>query len=110
MTLYWLPLKYRIHFKLLLPTFKAINFLAPFYICDLVTLKKPSNYNLSSSNSLVLDPPKMQSLATLGDRSFSVVAAKLCNKLPDYIRTSASITIFESRLKTSLLRVPFDLN
>ena len=94
----------------ILHTFKAINLLAPSYICDLVTLKKPSNYNLRSNNSLVPDPPKIKSLATLGDRSFSVTAPKLWNKLPDYIRTSASITIFKSRLKTYIFRVAFDLN
>ena len=37
-TLYWLAVKYRIHFKILLLTFKAIDFLAPSAICDLVTL------------------------------------------------------------------------
>ena len=110
MTLHWLPVKYRIHFKILLLTFKAINFLASSYICDLVTLKKPSNYNLRSKNSLVLDPPKIKSLATLGDRSFSVAAPKLWNKLPNYITTSASISIFKSRLKTYLFSVAFDLN
>ena len=30
-------------------------------------LKKPSNYNLRSNNSLVLDPPKVKTLPTLGD-------------------------------------------
>ena len=59
MTLHWLPVEYRIHCKILLLTFKAITFLAPSYICDLVTLKKPSNYNLRSNNSLVLDPLKL---------------------------------------------------
>ena len=109
-TLHWLPVKYRIHFKILLLIFKAIDFLAPSYICDLVTLKKPSNYNLRSNNSLVLDPPKMKSLPSLGDRSFSVAAPKLWNKLPNYIRTSASISVFKSRLKPYLFRVAFDLN
>ncbi|XP_068704443.1 uncharacterized protein [Montipora foliosa] len=110
MTLHWLPVKYRIHFKILLLTFKAINFLAPSYICDLVTLKKPSNYNLRSNSSLVLDPPKVKTLPTLGDRSFSFAAPKLWNKLPNYIRTSATITIFKPQLKTYLFRVAFDLN
>ena len=32
MTLHWLPVKYRIHFKILLLTFKAISLLAPSYI------------------------------------------------------------------------------
>ena len=109
MTLHWLPVKYRIQFKILLLTFKAINLLAPSYICDLVTVKKPSNYNLRSNNSLVLDLPKVKSLATLGDRSFSFAAPKLWNKLPNYIRSSASITTFKSQLKTYLFGVAFGL-
>ena len=110
MTLHWLPVKYRIHFKVLLLTFKAINLLAPSYICDLVTVKKPSNYNLRSNNSLVLDLPKVKSSATLGDRSFNFAAPKLQNNLPNYIRTSVSITIFKSQLKMHLFRGAFDLN
>jgi len=31
--LHWLPVKFRIHFKILLLTFKALNGMAPAYIC-----------------------------------------------------------------------------
>ena len=110
MTLHWLPVKYIIHLKILLLTFKAINLFAPSYICDFVTVKKPSNYNLRSNNSLVFGSPKVKSLATLGERSFSFAAPKLWYKLPNYIRTSASITIFKLQLKTYLFREAFDLN
>ena len=109
MTLHWLPVKYRIQFKILLLTFKAINLLAPSYICDLVTVKKPSNYNLRSNSSLVWDLPKVKSFSTLSDRSFSFGAPKLWNKLPNYIRSSSSITIFKSQLKTYLFWVAFGL-
>ena len=44
--LHWLPVKYRMMFKIILITFKALEGNAPFYICDLVQLRKQSSYNL----------------------------------------------------------------
>ena len=37
--LHWLPIKYRIEFKILLLTFKAIHGMAPDYICKLISRK-----------------------------------------------------------------------
>ncbi|KAL9978241.1 hypothetical protein ACROYT_G015736 [Oculina patagonica] len=36
--LHWLPVRYRIHFKILLLTFKALNGMAPTYISDLIKI------------------------------------------------------------------------
>ena len=44
--LHWLPVHYRIIFKLLLITYKAINGMAPKYISDLITIKAESSYSL----------------------------------------------------------------
>ena len=38
--LHWLPVKFRIHFKILLLTFKALNGMAPAYISDLIDVRK----------------------------------------------------------------------
>ena len=35
-SLHWLPVKARIHFKILLLMFKAVNGLAPHYLCEMV--------------------------------------------------------------------------
>ena len=43
---YWLPIRQRIHFKMLLFTFKAIHGIAPLYIQDLVQVKLQGAYNL----------------------------------------------------------------
>ena len=37
--LHWLPIKYRIEFKILLITFKILNFLAPSYLLSLISLR-----------------------------------------------------------------------
>ena len=61
--LHWLPVRARIHFKILLLVFKAIHGLAPPYISDLVTVKPKSSYDLRSNSSLLLEPPKGKMLS-----------------------------------------------
>ena len=55
-SLHWLPVKYRIIFKVLLITFKAIHGLAPVYISELISIRDVSlsRYCLRSTNSLML--------------------------------------------------------
>ena len=40
--LHWLPIKFRIEFKILLITFKILNFLVPTYLSSLISLRLPS--------------------------------------------------------------------
>ena len=81
--LHWLPVKFRIDFKILLLTYKAINGLAPFYLQELISLKEACKYKLRSDcDGLLLNPVKFKTLTTLGDRSFAGSAPKLWNSLP----------------------------
>ena len=96
--LHWLPVQHRVHFKILILTFKAIHGLAPKYIIELINIKLRSIYNLRSNQSLLLDPPK--GLVTLGDRSFSAAAPYLWNSLPAELRDFQSLAIFKFKLKT----------
>ena len=108
--LHWLPVRYRIHFKILLLTFKALNGMAPAYISDLINVRKHARYLLRSINSgtLLLHPAgKMKK--SFGDRSFSVFAPTLWNARPACLRNISSIFIFKSRLKTYLFKLAFSL-
>ena len=106
--LYWLPIRYRIEFKILLITFKILNFLVPSYLSSLISLRLPSIYNLrNSSNRLLLSYPRFTSTATLGDRSFTSAAPKLWNVLPLDIRNATTISNFNFKLKTHLFRHSF---
>ena len=44
--LHWLPVKFRIIFKVNLLTFKALHGLAPAYLSDIISFKGDCNYNL----------------------------------------------------------------
>ena len=70
-SLHWLPVQFRIDFKILIITFKAIHGHAPEYIhvCNLIRIKTPSTYGLRSNSELLLAPPSMKMMKTLGDRA-----------------------------------------
>ena len=105
--LHWLPVHYRITFKILLLTYKALNGLAPDYIKDLLKYND-SRRTLRSSNNRLLDEPRAN-LKTYGERAFSVAAPRLRNKLPLQIRLSSSEAVFKTNLKTHLFKHAFDL-
>ncbi len=83
-TLHWLPTKHRIDFKILLITYKALNGLAPQYLSELLSHYSPSR-PLRSQNSGHLIIPRI-SKSTAGGRSFSYLAPKLWNNLPNTVR------------------------
>ena len=105
--LHWLPVKFRITFKILLIVYKALNGLAPAYISNLLS-KQNYSRSLRSSTKELLVVPKSR-LKTYGDRSFSVAAPKLWNNLPLDIRKSNSVQGFKVALKTHLFKTAFNL-
>ncbi len=102
-SLHWLPVSFRIQFKILLIVFKALNGQAPSYISDLISFKsKP----LRSANKALLYVPRSR-LQFKGDRAFAVAAPRLWNQLPPDIKSAPSISVFKSRLKTHLYSMAF---
>ena len=104
-TLHWLPVSFRVDFKILLLTLKALNGLAPPYIVDLLEPHVPGRC-LRSSNAALLVVPRTN-LVTKGDRAFAARAPRLWNKLPHDVRVAGSLTIFKSKLKTLFYREAF---
>ena len=105
--LHWLPVAYRIQFKVLLLTYKSLHNNTPTYLSDLLESYTPAR-SLRSSTAGLLHVPKAN-LSTLGERAFSYIAPKLWNSLPDYIRHCDSITDFKSRLKTNFFKIAYGL-
>ena len=106
-SLHWLPVAYRIEFKILVLTFKAIYQLAPSYICNLVRLKEKCKYQLRSSEELLLQLPMGKTKKTLGDRSFQIAAPALWNSLPASVRDIDNFLVFKRTMKTYLFRKGF---
>ena len=103
--LHWLPVSYRIRFKVLLLTYKALNDLSPEYLSEL--LNKPMHTrNLRSHSQHLLSVPKSRTV-TYGDRAFSVCAPKLWNELLFQLRMSSNLQAFKSELKTILFKMAY---
>jgi hypothetical protein len=106
--LHWLPVKYRIDFKILLLTFKALHKLAPEYLSDLLTVYKSSHSLRSLAHDNLLLVESKTRLKSYGDRAFSNAAPKLWNRLPRDIRHSKSLNSFKRALKTHLFKMAFN--
>ena len=103
--LHWLPVSFRIEYKVLILTYKAIHGHAPPYISDLIKTMERTNYNLRSSSQLLLQPYNAtKTKKTLGDRAFQVASPGLRNGLPNDIRNAKTMDVFKSLVKTHLFR------
>ena len=95
--LHWLPVEYRIQYKIGLLTFKAIHFKTPQYLSNLLSIKGNNRFSLrSASNGLILEDPTCRYKVTLGDRSFRASAPKTWNALPKGIRDQTNIITFKT--------------
>jgi hypothetical protein len=103
--LHWLPVRYRITFKILLLTYKSLNGLSPAYLSDLLKPYKPCRALRSSDNHLLT--AYGWRLENFGKRSFQVAAPCLWNDIPLQIRHSATLELFKSRLKTYLFTMAY---
>ena len=84
--LHWLPVSYRIVFKILLLVFKSLNNLSPSYLADRLSYQSHSR-NLWSASKQLLEQPRSFT-KTYRDKAFSVCAPKLWNSLPLDLRKS----------------------
>ncbi len=98
--LHWLPVKFRINFKILLLTFNAYHVLALSHLCDLIDKKLPT-YSLTDYDDFLLVEARTK-LKTYSDRAFSKAAPFLWNPLPIDILRSPNVACFKQRLQMYL--------
>ena len=104
--LHWLPVTYRIMYKILVLTYKCIHELAPIYLQELIEEYKPSR-NLRSSSQLNLVSTSVSTLS-YGNRSFRKASAELWNRLPLNVKNCQTVNLFKTSLKTHLFKIAFD--
>ena len=78
--LHWLPVAFRIQYKICLLTFNGLHGNGPQYINDMLTVRN-ARRGLRSGDTLTLQVPASKH-KTLGDRAFAVAAPRLWNSLP----------------------------
>ena len=103
--LHWLPVRYRILFKIAAITYKVLSTNQPAYLRELLEYQQ-TNCRLRSRSLHLLKVPKSK-LKQAGDRSFAVASPTVWNSLPHEVKASPSIETFRKKLKTHLFRIAY---
>ena len=105
--LHWLPVKQRIHYKILTLTYKSYHGIGPGYLQQMIVKHQATCQGLRSAQHqdlLVIPNTKSK---TFGDRSFAVAAPLLWNTLPSKIRACKDLLTFKKNLKSHLFNQAF---
>ena len=105
-SLHWLPIDYRIKYKLACICYNAMSINSPPYLSDLLTVYTASRQLRSCSDNSVLRRPSVRTVS-YGQRSFVYSAPSAWNALPQQVRSSDSVSTFRSRTKTHLFRLAY---
>ena len=103
-SLHWLPVHYRIIFKICTISYQALASKQPIYLNSMLTPARNSR-ELRSTSSNPLYIPRVKKKA--GTRAFSVAAPTLWNSLPVSVKSEGNIVSFRRRLKTYLFNAAF---
>ena len=102
--LHWLPVNYRIKFKLSTLTYRALAIHQPPYLASLLHFSNvPRQLRSSTSQQLSIPRTKLN----LGKRAFSVAAPIIWNELPTTLKSCESLASFRKNLKTYLFKIAF---
>ena len=102
--LHWLPVNYRIKFKLSTLTYRALAIHQPPYLASLLHFSNvPRQLRSSTSQQLSIPRTKLN----LGKRAFSVAAPIIWNELPTTLKYCESLASFRKNLKTYLFKIAF---
>ena len=91
--LHWLPIQYRIQFKIPVLVYKALQGYSPVYIRNLLHVYTPTRNVRSQNNVTVFVVPNSRKVM-FDDRSFATAALRLWNTLTEGIRDSSSLANF----------------
>ena len=110
--LHWLPVEFRVKFKLLVITYKALNTHQPPYLAGCLNEYSCNRYTRRSNpDNKFLNIPvfihKTHKSKSHFDCSFEIAAPSLWNSLPLHVRTATSLASFRSRLKCHFFTLAF---
>jgi hypothetical protein len=103
--LHWLPVEFRIQFKINLLTYKLLANHEPSYLSSRLT-HRPYLHNIRSTSFHPLVQPYVNKISA-GRRSFSFSSPYLWNHLPSHVRNASSVMSFRRMLKTHLFSLAY---
>ena len=103
-SLHWLPVRFRILFKINLLTYKTLREKQPVYLHSMLAASIPSR-SLRSNNDNSLSVPRVKT--NTGARDFHSCVLSLWNNLPLSVHSARSVATFKKYLKTHLFDLAF---
>jgi len=98
--LHWLPIKYRIQYKVAVTVYKILTTQEPSCLTDVIRFHVPSRHLCSCNRNFTR---KDRTNLVFTDRSFSQAARTVWNNLPQHVISDLSnLTSFNRLLKTEL--------
>ena len=104
-SLHWLPLQFRIIFKLCTIAYQTLSSGEPSYLFSILSLTSKSR-ELRSSGFQLLSIPRVKTHAVTSV-VFPVAFPTLCNSLPENVKSSNNIVSFGHHLKTHLFKLAY---
>jgi hypothetical protein len=107
--LHWLPVRYRVQYKLCTLMHKLYNGRSPAYLSDIVQVAslRPTRPGLRSSASSDYVIPRLRT--KFGERAFSFAGPAAWNSLPADLRAINDARTFQKRLKTLFFTSAFNI-
>ena len=103
--LHWLPLEFRIQYKLAVLAFRHFEGTLPLYLSSVLHTYQPSHVLRSSSEKLLKIP--RVNFKSAGEHSFHFAAPTAWNSLPSSLRHTTNFLQFKAHLKTHLVPSSF---
>ena len=103
-SLHWLPISFRIQFKINCLTYKILSTEQPSYLFTLLSRAAPTR-TLRHNKGLLLSVPRVKT--KMGARGFSACAPTLWNSLPLSVRSANTLLSFRKGLKTHLFGLAY---
>jgi hypothetical protein len=102
--MHWLPIRYRIKYKLCLLMHAVVNHRCPAYMSDMMTMTTDivGRAHLRSASAGDFDVPRTRTV--FAERAFSVAGPRQWNKLPAELRSLSDIDHFKGQLKARFYR------
>ena len=102
--LHWLPVRFRLLFKINLLTYETLREKQPVYLHSMLVASLPA-HSLRSNNDSSFSVPRVNT--NTGARAFHSCAPSLWNNLPLAVRSASSVATFKKHLKTHLFDLAF---
>ena len=106
--LHFLPVRYRIRYKICLLVFKCINNIAPNYLKDLISLRETRRRSSRLDDDFFLLRVPSRPNFSRSEGAFSFIGPKLWNGLPRELRSLSSVDVFKKSLKCHFFNIAFE--